>query len=86
MMIVTAKISHKVLLIPIRCIITLAIGFISMLIPRIFLCVVMQSKYLVMTIAAETMYLRYSIMLMPRFYVYRLLVLIFGVVLQAHQL
>jgi len=86
MTIVTAKISQIVPLIPIRCIITLAIGFISMPIPKIFLCVVMQSKNLVMIIAADTMYARYAIMLMLRFYVYRLLVLIFGVVLQGHQL
>ena len=63
-----------------------AIGFISMPMPLIFLCVVMQSNYLVLIIAADTMYVRYAIMLMPLFYVCRLLVLIFGVVLQAHQL
>ena len=85
-MIVIPKISQIVPLMPILCIITRAIGFISMPMPLIFLCVVMQSKYLVMTIAAETMYVRYAIMLMPLFYVYHLLVPIFGVVLQAHQL
>ena len=84
MITVTAKISQIVPFIPIRCIISLAIGFNSMPIPLILLCVVMQSKNLVMIIAADTMYVMYSIMLMPRFYVYRLLALIFGVVWQAY--